>query len=108
MDFGGEEGIVENEIIMEMKMKRANGTYYALAVSERDGRVWHNGKPYIDSESGNRLVMKDLVDYCTCTLSPEGKEFVASLYKRTEPAEGVNNRVVSREYRKHHIGRGIG
>lgn len=89
------EGIVENEIIMEMKMKRANGTYYALAVSERDGRVWHNGKPYIDSKSGNRLIMKDLVDYCTCTLSPEGKEFVASMYKRTETAPEIDDPAVN-------------
>ena len=74
---------VENEKIMEMKMKRADGTYYTLAVSESDGRVWHNGKPY-SSKSGNPLFMKDLADYCTRTLSPEGKELVASLYKRTE------------------------
>lgn len=74
---------VENEKIMEMKMKRADGTYYTLAVSESDGRVWHNGKPY-SSKSGNPLFMKDLADYCTRTLSSEGKELVASLYKRTE------------------------
>ncbi len=77
---------VENETIMQMKMKRADGTYYTLAVSESDGRVWHNEKPYINNKSGNRLFMKDLADYCTLTLSPEAKELVASLYKRPEQA----------------------
>ena len=75
---------VENETVMQMKMKRADGTYYTLAVSEIDGRVWHNEKPYINNKSGNRLFMKDLADYCTHTLSPEAKELVASLYKRPE------------------------
>ncbi len=85
---------VENETIMQMKMKRADGTYYTLAVSESDGRVWHNEKPYINNKSGNRLFMKDLADYCTLTLSPEAKELVASLYKRPEQAPVAQDPVV--------------
>ncbi len=85
---------VENETIMQMKMKRADGTYYTLAVSESDGRVWHNEKPYINNKSGNRLFMKDLADYCTRTLSLEAKELVASLYKRPEQAPAEQDPVV--------------
>lgn len=85
---------VEDEMIMEMKMKRADGSYYTLAVSESDGHVWHNGKPYISSKTGNRLFMKDLVDYCTRTLSPEAKELVASLYRRPEHAPVAQDPIV--------------
>ena len=85
---------VENETIMQMQMKRADGTYYTLSVSESDGHVWHNGRPYIGSKSGNQLYMKDLADYCTRALSPEAKELVASLYKRPEQAPVAQDPVV--------------
>lgn len=87
-------GTVENEMIMTMNMKREDGTHYNLAVSEGTGRVWYNGKPYT-GKSGEQLLMKDLVDYCTRTLSPEGKEFVASMYKRTETAPEIDDPAVN-------------
>ena len=85
---------IVNEMIMTMKMKREDGTHYDLTVSEGTGRVWYNGKPHT-GKSGEQLFMKDLVDYCTRTLSPEGKEFVVSMYKRTKTAPETDDPAVN-------------
>lgn len=85
---------VENEMMLEMKLKSEDGAFYSLAVNESDGRVWYNGKPYNNSKSGEPVFMKEVADYCTRTLSPEGKEFVASMYKRTKTSPEIDDPAV--------------
>ena len=78
--------------VMKMDLK-LEGKNYNLAVRENDGRVFLDNK-LMNYKSGAPVFMKEVADYCTRTLLPEGKEFVASLYKRTEQAQVAQDPVI--------------
>lgn len=77
---------------MDFRLEQ-DGKSLDLAVREKDGRAFLD-KRFLNYKSGEPVFMKEVADYCTRILTPEGKELVASLYKRTELAPEAQDPVV--------------
>ncbi|MBQ3812073.1 MAG: plasmid recombination protein [Bacteroidales bacterium] len=74
----------DKKMFMRMDFKwEGDGKNYKIDVRESDGLVWLNQKQWI-RKNGTPFVMPEVADYCTRSLSPEGKALVTSLYRKTE------------------------
>ncbi|MBQ3957142.1 MAG: hypothetical protein II680_14735 [Clostridia bacterium] len=73
------------ETFIHLKVTRDDeGAPYEMMVREMDASVWSDGRPY-RSRDGKVATLPGIIDYFSRELTPEGKEFVESLFKR--PAE---------------------
>ena len=73
------------ETFIHLKVTRDDeGAPYEMMVRETDASVWSDGRPY-RSRDGKVATLPGIIDYFSRELTPEGKEFVESLFKR--PAE---------------------
>lgn len=93
LEMKGDKGD-DKKMFMRMDFKwEGDGKNYKIDVRESDGLVWLNQKQWI-RKNGTPFVMPEVADYCTRSLSPEGKALVTSLYRKTEFAPRKEDPVV--------------
>lgn len=86
----------EKKMFMRMDFKwEGDGKSYKIDVRESDGLAWLDQKQWI-RKNGAPVVMPEIADYCTRSLSPEGKSLVTSLYRKMEFAPRKDDVVVSK------------